>query len=184
MALKTIDQMLDDFDKWRKQHPEYGTSLELLRSIADESPRGMVLVVAAELERILLLAIKGLLRSGKGLENLDKDKQGPISTLSAKINLSHALGIIDDVELRDLHLIRQIRNDFAHSTSVSFLTAAVVSRVNELSQSTPAYQPVENLENNAVHLVMIIGAAALGAEKTELPRIERVFGPEQGMVDG
>jgi hypothetical protein len=40
---------------------------------------------------------------------------GPLSSISAKILMAHALGIISDIEREDLDTIRIIRNNFAHS---------------------------------------------------------------------
>ena len=42
----------------------------------------------------------------------------PLSSFSARINASFALGLIPAAVHRDLHLIRKIRNDFAHKLSV------------------------------------------------------------------
>jgi mannitol operon repressor len=39
----------------------------------------------------------------------------PLGTFSARIDASHALGLITDHEEHELHLIRKVRNEFAHS---------------------------------------------------------------------
>lgn len=41
---------------------------------------------------------------------------GPLSSFSAKIDLAYALDLIPESLRRDLHVIREIRNEFAHST--------------------------------------------------------------------
>nr|WP_131196104.1 MltR family transcriptional regulator [Lichenihabitans psoromatis] len=40
---------------------------------------------------------------------------GPLSTLSAQINVGYALGLFGKKVRHDLHVIRDIRNDFAHT---------------------------------------------------------------------
>ena len=41
---------------------------------------------------------------------------GPLSSFSAKIDVAYALDLIPESLRRDLHVIREIRNEFAHST--------------------------------------------------------------------
>ena len=178
MAKIEIDEYLERFDDWINANPAYRERLELFKHMNAKSPRGMVLVPAAELDRLLFQALQGLLADGKGLEELIKDNDGPLSTFSARINLAHALRIINDEELRDLHLIRKIRNDFAHHIDVSFETPAIVSRVRELSSSLPSAPVDENLEKIALFLTMQIDAAIQGIKSIALPDIGRVYGPD------
>ena len=39
---------------------------------------------------------------------------GPLATLSAKIDLARLLGLISEMVRSDLHIIRDVRNEFAH----------------------------------------------------------------------
>lgn len=39
---------------------------------------------------------------------------GPLATLSAKIDLARLLGLVTETIRSDLHIIRDIRNEFAH----------------------------------------------------------------------
>lgn len=51
---------------------------------------------------------------------------GPLSTLSAKIALAYALGLIDHTARKRLTVMRQIRNKFAHADDfLTFETPAV-----------------------------------------------------------
>lgn len=172
-----MNQYFEDFEQFLIDNPEHRKSYELFQQIADESPRGMVLVIAAELDRMLLLSIKELLKDGAGLTALNQDNQGPISTFSARINLAHALGIIDDAEHRDLNLIRKIRNDFAHDVSASLYDQSINSRAAELSMAMIAADAGENIEKAAVFLLIQLAAAIDGAKQATLPVISRTFGP-------
>jgi hypothetical protein len=59
----------------------------------------------------------------------------PLSTFSARINACYRLGLIDAELARSLHLIRKIRNVFAHETSGSSLNSGSHrDRVRELAQ--------------------------------------------------
>jgi len=42
------------------------------------------------------------------------DNSGPLATMSSKIRLAHGLGWVADAVCNDLHIIRKIRNRFAH----------------------------------------------------------------------
>ena len=57
----------------------------------------------------------------------------PVSTFSAKILLSYALGLLTKAERRQLDLIRKIRNECAHAWGhATFSTQSIRSRVQEL----------------------------------------------------
>lgn len=175
---KTLDEFLDRFDEWINENGRYQSSLELFRSLNEESPRGMVLVIAAEMDRLLLEAIQKMLRDGAGQRELNEDSKGPLSSFSARINLAHALHIVTDEEWRDLHLIRKIRNDFAHVRDVSFENQTVKNRIRELSQRQRDDAPAETLERVAMYLMMHLEVAIAGLESYELPAPERIFGPD------
>lgn len=174
MSQMTYDEYLDKFEEWIEGKPQFKNMHRRLQAVSDESPRGMVLIVAAELDRLLLEAITKLLRDGKGLKSLNEDSSGPLSTFSARINLAHALNIIDDEELRQLHVIRRVRNDFAHQLDVSFDDASVQSRTRELSGRSG----IDDFEQASLLLAMQIEAAIEGISTVQLPTVPRTFGPE------
>ena len=62
------------------------------------------------------------------------DGTGALATFSAKIDIAYAFGLIGTQERADLHIIRKIRNDFAHAVQyeLSFLTEAIANRVRSL----------------------------------------------------
>jgi hypothetical protein len=41
----------------------------------------------------------------------------PLSTFNARIEMAYRLGVIDATFSRNLHLVRKIRNDFAHNVT-------------------------------------------------------------------
>ncbi|NJB84173.1 hypothetical protein [Wenyingzhuangia aestuarii] len=61
----------------------------------------------------------------------------PLSTLSSKIIMSYRLGILSDRYVRDLNLIRKIRNEFAHNIQgCDFNHSGILSRIQELDKSS------------------------------------------------
>ena len=59
--------------------------------------------------------------------------EGPLSTFYAKIELAYALGLISDMDRLDLHVIRSVRSDFAHTASlIKFDTPEVKKKCSSL----------------------------------------------------
>lgn len=106
----------------------------LLRELLGrESDRGAALMAAAYLESELSILLGAFLVDDTRAQKALLSESGPLAAFSARIELAYLLGLVSPVGRRDLHLIRKIRNDFAHSpTNVSFDTEAIRSRCGEL----------------------------------------------------
>jgi hypothetical protein len=104
------------------------------REFAKESDRAAVILAAAKLDFTLLQLLQRLLLpSPTGSDEL-LDGDGPLSTFSSRINLAHRLGLISAQFSRSLHLVRRIRNSFAHEPSgLTLETGAHADRVRELA---------------------------------------------------
>jgi DNA-binding MltR family transcriptional regulator len=86
----------------------------LVEELTGQTDRGVAIVGTAWVEEAI----------GEALHNLlDKDQKswlrlfgasGPLSTLSAKIDLARLLGLMTGTIKSDLHILRDIRNEFAH----------------------------------------------------------------------
>jgi DNA-binding MltR family transcriptional regulator len=88
-----------------------------------ESDRAAVILVSAKLDELLHLALtKKLLPCPTAQDDLLRT-DGPISSFSSRITLAHRLGLIDDAFAKTLHLIRRIRNDFAHESAGAQLSS-------------------------------------------------------------
>lgn len=122
MAKKKIEHRitLDEFDKFTDE-------------FKSESDRAAVILGASQLDLLLYQLLEGFLHpnpSGKD-ELLEGD--GPLSTFSARINICYRLGLIDAEFSRALHLVRRIRNSFAHEVSgVSLGAGSHRDRIKEL----------------------------------------------------
>ncbi len=90
--------------------------IEFYQEFLDGNDRATVIVGAAKLDDLL----KGMLI--KSLRPPLKKKGGddlfgpsrPFSDFNTKINLSYRLGLVDENLCSSLHLVREIRNKFAH----------------------------------------------------------------------
>ena len=172
MSEISLDEYLDKFDDWLAAHPQHERQLEVLRALSDESPRGMVLVLAAELDRLLLELLRAVMSKTKHTEEL-LNGDGGISTFSARIATAFALQLIEEEEHRDLTLIRKIRNDFAHKLGASFDDQSISNRVRELSKTTD--DDADALEKVGLFLILQLQAAIAGAREWQRP--PREYGP-------
>jgi hypothetical protein len=109
------------------------------REFGKESDRACVILAASMLEEVL----ESLLRSrlvpiAASDDPLFDGANAPISTFSAKIDLAYRIGMVSLDVARNLHLIRKIRNNFAHNVAgCSFEDGAVRNRVLELCRALP-----------------------------------------------
>jgi len=107
----------------------YQRMATLIEEINGQSDRGAAIVGAAWLEESMSAAIESFLHSEPQSWKRLFGGNGPLGTLSAKIDLSRLLGLITDTIRSDLHIIREVRNEFAHQiahktehTKLSFST--------------------------------------------------------------
>jgi DNA-binding MltR family transcriptional regulator len=107
--------------------------VQLRLSLGKETDRGCALLAASYIETALGHLIQSVLLEDK---NLIKDMftgTGPLATFSSRINMAYLLGLIGRKAMGDLHIIRKIRNDFAHKPEdIKFTDEPIASRCREL----------------------------------------------------
>src|SRR5688572_17018707 len=110
----------------------------LQEQFAKESDRAAVILTASLFENALGQLLRSrLVASPSSTDDLLDGANAPLSTFSAKINAAYRIGLISKRLCRDLHLIRAIRNQFAHNVEgCSFNESSVKSRVLELAKSS------------------------------------------------
>jgi DNA-binding MltR family transcriptional regulator len=108
-----------------------------------ETDRGYAILAGTLLDGLLeMLLRKRMLPS---VPNEIFSGYGPLSSFSAKIDLSFHLGFISKGEYAELHRIRRIRNEFAHSLNapLSFATSPICDHVAELRLSASSWRKKE-----------------------------------------
>jgi hypothetical protein len=106
-----------------------------IRRLQREGPGVVTAILGAaqveyQLERLIFARLKR--RDANTIEALTRDN-GPLSGLYAKCVMAHAMGIIDDVILGNINIIRTIRNAFAHAKRpISFETAEVLDELRRI----------------------------------------------------
>ena len=105
-----------------------------LGDLDEESDRGAVLSAACMLELQLTRCIEAMLSNGpKNATGRLLRTDGPLGNLATKIDLLCCLGGIDEFEYKALHLVRKLRNDFAHDLMVDFTAGPISDRSMELA---------------------------------------------------
>lgn len=106
---------------------------KFIEDFAKESDRAAVIVGAARIDEALCQMLVAFLlpSTSSSDELLDNDR--PLGTFSSRIHLCYRLGLIDADLARALHLIRKIRNGFAHDSGTSSLdSGSHADRIREL----------------------------------------------------
>ncbi len=121
---------------------------------------GIVLVVAGKLEDMIE---KVLLTKGREISNKHAKRifggMGPLSSFSGKIEIAYFFGLIDDASFNDLHLIKDIRNRFAHTTNfVFFSTEIITSKCQLLSTWEDGADPQNCFYGRSLDLIAVLAA--------------------------
>jgi hypothetical protein len=103
---------------------------DVLRVLAQQSDFVEALTTAANLEQWLEALLKTHMRklSNTRTEEIFRG-YGPPTSFSAKIAISHAFELIDDVTRSDLLVIKGIRNKFAHSKTQPHFESSEVDKI-------------------------------------------------------
>ncbi|MBI4653901.1 MAG: DUF4145 domain-containing protein [Nitrospirae bacterium] len=118
----------DDFANYFRQFYE---------QLRMESERGSAIVGAAFIEEALEKMLKALLiasaEKAEKDDELFKSSYSPLGSFSAKIDVAYRTGLISPKVWKSLHIIRDLRNDFAHlSLQIDCETQSVRDRIRNL----------------------------------------------------
>lgn len=136
-----LEQLTDEIIKHISKLDETGTHTSNIKefinfrtSLNNESDRGAVLMAAAFIEDKLTCLFKAYLIDNEPVSKDFLQNNGALATFSSKIDLAYLLGLIPKNVRQDLHILRKIRNDFAHNASnISFETPNIKDRTKALS---------------------------------------------------
>ncbi len=113
--------------------PYYQPLLRYLKASNPETDRGRVLVAAAQVDEMLAEILRAFLLRDPATDALFSGPNAALSSFFNKANICRALGLIDSEEFEEISLIRKIRNDFAHSISISMNDDKIRTRVLGMS---------------------------------------------------
>ncbi len=161
--------MLTEKSSWEEAFGELHPSQQILLEhnflhnnfLMAESDRAVAVLAPAFIDAILHDLLRSVLVAGKSTDNLLSD-QRPLSTFSAKIDMVHALGLIKDDAWHDLHLLRKIRNDFAHNIDAhTFDFEPVQNRCSEFLLQKRWSKPVNTTDCQSTRHKFLFVAWAL-----------------------
>jgi DNA-binding MltR family transcriptional regulator len=123
-----------------ENEPEFNPAEDyegFLEEFQNESPRAAAIIGAAFLdEQLRKLLVSFLVDRKRAVDELignENRSNRPLSAFSARIRAAYCLGLISKDERDDLHMIRRIRNRFAHRLhDLSFDDKEIVDRCNSL----------------------------------------------------
>ena len=125
------DHNAEDMDRFFKFLGEFN----------QESDRAAVILGAARLDETLYQLLSATLVPSTSARDELLDSDGPLGTFSARIHVAYRLGLLDAEMTRALHLVRRIRNSFAHEVGGCTLdTGAHADRVKELAAPFRRYK--------------------------------------------
>ena len=125
--------MSDAFQNLIDRDPEWRRRYELIRTLGEESERGMAVLVGAELDRALGLVLCAYLPPGRARKELFSGGAAPLGSFASKIDICRALHLISEEEYAALQVMRKIRNEFAHNPDVSFANQNIRSWVDAVT---------------------------------------------------
>ena len=120
--------------------------LSAMKIIQDEfdnqSDRGLAVLSVCFLDVMLESILERFFVQDETKTKFLFDPEQPLGTFSAKIKITHALGLISDRESKELNTIRKIRNKFAHLiSSISFDNSTIKDRCQNLLVPDIMYSP-------------------------------------------
>jgi hypothetical protein len=116
------------------------------------SPRARVLVSASFVESHLEHLLRSRLAADKKvLSKAFENSNGALRSFSSKIDIGYLMSQYSAEAHKELHTIRDIRNDFAHKLEISANTPSVKDRCKNLTLSSKLKITIKNAENkNAI----------------------------------
>lgn len=102
--------------------------------LTHESERGSAIVSASLMDEALEQLLKAkFVPSAEKKDELFKGPYAPLEDFYAKIEFAYRMGLISVNQRTSMHLIRKLRNDFAHSSlRIDFKAQSVRNRIEEL----------------------------------------------------
>lgn len=108
------------YDELIRKFPYLKDFLPFLDSLNKESERGAVLITASYIEEVLREILAAFMLPEKPVALLFDGYNAPLGSLSSRATAAYGLALITEPEFKECHVIRKIRNEFAHSHRSSF----------------------------------------------------------------
>jgi len=121
-------------------------SKRFVEELQKETDRGVALVAAAFINKILETMLGSFFVDDYKIIAQILSNEGSAGTLSRRINLAYALGLMSRKEYKDLSIIRKIRNQFAHLDKPASFN---ITRINKLCKELTTPRMVGIINNSS-----------------------------------
>ncbi len=143
-------------EKDEKAYENIMISLKIRFSLSKESDRGCVLLSVSYLEdalgKYILSYLKGNNTFKKKILNYN------LSNFSSRINFAFSIGLINEKLMNDLNIIRNIRNEFAHSFEIiDFNSSVVNNHIKNLNYNFRKKNEVSNRSQFTTYIFAFLG---------------------------
>jgi DNA-binding MltR family transcriptional regulator len=100
-----------------------------LQELVQGTHPGIALVLSSLLDDVFGRALRAaMLHLSSSVLNELLTGYGPLRTFSAKIHIAHGMKLVTAQHCRDAHLVRKVRNEFAHKAKrLDFTSAEIVN---------------------------------------------------------
>lgn len=98
----------------------YQEQAKIMGLSAQESDRGITLIIAAHIDACLRRILEAVLLPGKATEEFFDATYAPLGSLSGKTKAAFVMGLITRQERDRIDAVRAVRNVFAHEADASF----------------------------------------------------------------
>jgi DNA-binding MltR family transcriptional regulator len=113
-----------------------------------QTDRASAIVSSALLEELIERLLIAFFMDHETVKRDLFDGISPLSTMSAKINIAYHLGLLEKNEFEDLKLIKNIRNDFAHSfETINFETQRIKDKCLQLKMLISTNPPKDAMDS-------------------------------------
>jgi DNA-binding MltR family transcriptional regulator len=117
-----------------RDHATPEEAIDIVKFLQDAPDIAVAILATSQVEMMLEKAIfEKLRRNDQDTINLLTEAGGPLSGMHAKVSLAYAMGIIDETAKRNLNVVRNIRNAFAHAKRrISFDEPEVLDELRDI----------------------------------------------------
>lgn len=146
--------------------------MEFRESLTPETDRGCAIAAAAFLDEELKVLLAGVLADEPKVLKEAFSQNGPLASFSARVDFAMLMGLLSRAACRDLHIIRRIRNDFAHSPHpLSFEDIGIRNRCTELRYTfrEPGAKPRQHFTSAVCGVLAFIHARLFKATRPSIP---------------
>lgn len=151
-------RVLDALGSYQKRGRVSEDVGEIGEMLMDESDRGVVVILGSMLEDALLERIEKAFNPLTSAQKKNLTRAGGLlSTFNDRVNLAHALGLINQSVVDELQIVKAMRNACAHSRlELTFLTTELREAVLLLLEDGETKEVIRNTDQSLAIRIFFI----------------------------